>query len=235
MLTGAVRKDGHVVSDGEIIQRVLAGDRNAFALLMRRYNRPLYRTARSIVRDDAEAEDVLQEAYLLAFHNLEKFRGESTPLTWLTRIVVNNAIARSRKMARHAEIISISGETDRETRPAMGAMQLDATEQPDQAAERKEMRRLIEAKIDDLPESFRTVFMLRALEEMSVEDTAACLGIPEATVRTRYFRAKGLLRESILREIDFALEDAFSFDGARCDRIVAGVLARLDGASEGGA
>jgi RNA polymerase sigma-70 factor (ECF subfamily) len=112
---------------------------------------------------------------------------------------------------------------------------LEATEQPEQAMERKEMRRLIETKIDDLPESFRTVFMLRAVEEMSVEDTAACLGIPEATVRTRYFRAKGLLRESLSREIDFALEDAFSFDGARCDRIVAGVLARLGGALEGGA
>lgn len=235
MLTGAVRKDGHAVSDAEIIQRVLAGDKNAFALLMRRYNRPLYRTARSVLRDDAEAEDVLQEAYLLAFHNLEKFRGESTPLTWLTRIVVNHAIARSRKMARHAEIISIGSEPDWETRPARGAMHLEATEQPEQATERKEVRLLIETKIDDLPESFRTVFMLRALEEMSVEDTAACLGIPEATVRTRYFRAKGLLRESLSREIDFALEDAFSFDGARCDRIVTGVLTRLGGALEGGA
>jgi RNA polymerase sigma-70 factor (ECF subfamily) len=234
MLTGAVRKDGQAVSDAEIIQRVLAGDRNAFALLMRRYNRPLYRTARSVLRDDAEAEDVLQEAYLLAFYKLEKFRGESTPLTWLTRIVVNHAIARSRKMARRAEIISIGSEADWETRPTKGAI-LEATEQPEQATERKEMRRLIETKIDDLPESFRTVFMLRAVEEMSVEDTAACLGIPEATVRTRYFRAKGLLRESLSREIDFALEDAFSFDGARCDRIVAGVLARLGGALEGGA
>jgi RNA polymerase sigma-70 factor (ECF subfamily) len=234
MLTGAVRKDGQAVSDAEIIQRVLAGDRNAFALLMRRYNRPLYRTARSVLRDDTEAEDVLQEAYLLAYYNLEKFRGESTPLTWLTRIVVNHAIARSRKMARRAEIISIGSEPDWEIRPAKGAI-LEATEQPEQATERKEMRRLIETKIDDLPESFRTVFMLRAVEEMSVEDTAACLGIPEATVRTRYFRAKGLLRESLSREIDFALEDAFSFDGARCDRIVAGVLDRLGGALEVGA
>ena len=97
--------------------------------------------------------------------------------------------------------------------------------------ERSEMRRLIEKKIDDLPETFRTVFMLRALEEMSVEDTSACLGIPEATVRTRYFRAKGLLREALSREMDFALEGAFSFDGARCDRIVSGVFSRLGGAS----
>ncbi|SMP61472.1 RNA polymerase sigma-70 factor, ECF subfamily [Noviherbaspirillum suwonense] len=231
MATGAVRKAGHAVSDSEIIRRVLAGDRNAFELLMRRYNRPLYRTARSIVTDDAEAEDVLQEAYLLAFHNLEKFRGESTTLTWLTRIVVNNAIARSRKIKRRAEIIAIGSEPDWETHPASASLHLDSTEQPEQAMERSAMRRLIEKKIDDLPETFRTVFMLRALEEMSVEDTSACLGIPEATVRTRYFRAKGLLREALSREMDFALEGAFSFDGARCDRIVSGVFSRLGGAS----
>ena len=235
MLTGAVRKDGHSASDTEIIRRALAGDRNAFELLMRRYNRPLYRTARSIVKDDAEAEDVLQDAYLLAFHNLGTFRGESTLSTWLTRIVVNNAIARSRKMARCAEIIAISSDVDWETYPANPPMHQGLTELPEQATERMEMRRLVEKKIDDLPETFRTVFMLRALEEMSVEDTASCLGIPEATVRTRYFRAKGLLREALSQEMDFALEGAFSFDGARCDRIVASVLARLAGASEGSA
>jgi RNA polymerase sigma-70 factor (ECF subfamily) len=155
-------------------------------------------------------------------------------LTWLTRIVVNNAIARSRKMKRRAEIIVIGSEPDHEPCPASPSMDVDTAEQPEQATERSEMRRLIEKKIDDLPEAFRTVFMLRALEEMSVEDTAACLGIPEATVRTRYFRAKGLLREALSREMDFALEGAFSFDGARCDRIVGGVLDRLAGASEGG-
>ena len=234
MLTGASRKDGHLVSDVEIIQRVSTGDRNAFELLMRRYNRSLYRTARSIVQDDAEAEDVLQDAYLLAFRNLQKFRGESTLSTWLTRIVVNSAIARSRKMTRRAEIIEIGSELDWNEHLANASVDPNLVEQPEQAAERGEMRCIIEKKIDDLPETFRTVFMLRALEEMTVEDTAACLGIPEATVRTRYFRAKGLLRESLSREIDFALEGVFSFDGARCDRIVSGVLARLTGALEGG-
>jgi RNA polymerase sigma-70 factor (ECF subfamily) len=175
--------------DADIILRVLAGDRNAFELLMRRYNQPLYRTARSIVKDDAEAEDVLQEAYLLAFHGLDKFRGESTTLTWLTRIVVNNAIGRSRKMAGHAEIIAFRREPDWKTPPPRHALHQDAIERPDQATERMEMRRLIEPKIDELPDAFRTVFMLRSLEDMSVEGTSACLGIPEATVRTRYFRA----------------------------------------------
>jgi RNA polymerase sigma-70 factor (ECF subfamily) len=193
-------------------------DQAAFEQLMRRHNRALYRTARSIVKDDAEAEDVLQDAYLLAFRGIENFRGESSMSTWLTRIVINEAIARSRKKSRMAEIIQLDGEE---------AMD-EHNEQPEQALLRSEARRLIERKIDGLPDAFRTVFVLRALEEMTVEETAACLDIPEATVRTRYFRARGLLREALSRELDVALEDAFAFDGARCDRIVANVLQRLN-------
>jgi RNA polymerase sigma-70 factor (ECF subfamily) len=216
------------VSDADIVSGIAAGDRHAFELLMRRHNRPLYRTARSILRDDAEAQDALQEAYLLAIRNIGKFRGESSLSTWLTRIVVNSAIARSRKMSRRAEIIEIGTEPDWERDAADEPMHDQSSQQPEQSAERAELRRIIEKKIDELPEAFRTVFMLRAVEEMPVEEVAASLGIPEATVRTRYFRAKGLLRESLARELDYALEGAFSFDGARCDRIVAGVLARLD-------
>lgn len=190
-------------------------DLAAFEQLMRRHNRALYRTARSIVKDDAEAEDVLQEAYLRAFRALQDFRGEASIATWLTRIVINEAIARTRR--RSADIIQLDGE----------AAMDEHNEQPEQALLRREARRLIERKIDGLPNAFRTVFVLRTLEEMSVEETAACLEIPEATVRTRYFRARGLLREALSRELDVALEDAFSFDGARCDRIVASVLKRL--------
>ncbi|WP_426168194.1 RNA polymerase sigma factor [Pseudoduganella sp. R-31] len=190
-------------------------DLAAFEQLMRRHNRALYRTARSIVKDDAEAEDVLQEAYLLAFRAMADFRGEASMSTWLTRIVINEAIGRTRR--RSAEIIPLDVEDTMD----------EHQERPEQALLRSEARRLIERKIDGLPDSFRTVFVLRALEEMTVEETAACLAIPEATVRTRYFRARGLLREALSRELDVALEDAFSFDGARCDRIVANVLERL--------
>jgi RNA polymerase sigma-70 factor (ECF subfamily) len=190
-------------------------DLAAFEQLMRRHNRALYRTARSIVKDDAEAEDVLQEAYLLAFRGMENFRGESSMSTWLTRIVINEAIGRTRR--RSAEIIPLDVET---------AMD-EHNEAPEQALLRSQARRLIEQKIDGLPDAFRTVFFLRALEEMTVEETAACLDIPEATVRTRYFRARGLLRDALSRELDVALEQAFAFDGARCDRIVAHVLERL--------
>jgi RNA polymerase sigma-70 factor (ECF subfamily) len=227
MADSAVRKEVHGLADADILARIAAGDMAAFELLMRRYNRPLYRTARSIVRDDADAEDVLQEAYLLIFRNLGKFRCEASLSTWLTRIVVNEAIARSRKNGRTAEIIRFGGEPEADEHPAEAVMSHQESEQPEQAAERSQLRRLIEKRIDALPEAFRVVFVLRALEEMTVEETAACLDIPDATVRTRYFRAKGLLRESLSRDLDVALEGAFSFDGARCDRIVAGVLARL--------
>lgn len=213
-------------SDADIVRAVLAGDRTAFELLMRRHNRPLYRTARSILKDDAEAEDVLQEAYLLAYRNLDKFRSEASLSTWLTRIVVNEAIARSRKSARRAQIIQLDGSAPSEP-DAESVMNESPAEQPEHAALRGETRRLLERHIDALPDAFRTVFMLRALEELSVEETASCLGIPEATVRTRYFRARSMLREALSREIDFALEEAFAFAGARCDRIVAGVLGRM--------
>lgn len=218
-------------SDFELAQGIARGDKGAFELLMRRHNRPLYRTARSILKDDAEAEDVLQDAYLLAYRNMEKFRGESALSTWLTRIVVNAALARSRKDKRRAEVIHLDGDTSWENETVEGnmnkAMDDEISEQPESMALRAEARRMLERQIDALPDVFRTVFVLRALEEMSVEETSRCLDIPEATVRTRFFRARGLLREALAREIDFVYEEAFAFDGARCDRIVAGTLEKV--------
>lgn len=214
-------------SDADLARRIVEGDQHAFELLMRRHNRPLYRTARSILKDDAEAEDALQDAYLQAYRAMDRYRGESSLSTWLTRIVVNEAIARSRKTTRRAEIIRLDGDTGPEITD-MGADMDDTTiEQPEQAAIRAQARSLLERKIDALPDTFRTVFVLRAVEEMSVEETATCLGIPDATVRTRFFRARSMLRESLSREFDMAIDGVFGFDGARCDRIVAGVLARV--------
>lgn len=186
--------------------------------LMRRHNRTLFRTARAILRDDAEAEEAVQDAYLKAFRAMGEFRGDARISTWLVRIVANEALMRRRKLARGAEVVDLH-------------MDLDAPsgeETPDQAAARGEVRKLLEARIDALPDSYRTVFVLRALEEFSVEETAAALEIPEATVRTRFFRARSLLREALSREIDHAFDRAFDFDGERCDRLVANVLARLD-------
>jgi len=218
------------LSDAELAVRIAAGDHQAFERLMRRYNRQLYRTARSILRDDTEAEDALQDAYLLAYRGMANFRGEANLSTWLTRIVINEAIGRARKNARRAEIIDLDGQVWAADDSQGGPMDYPAdTEGPDQAALRAEARRLLERKIDALPSAFRTVFMLRALEEMTVEETADCLQIPEATVRSRYFRARGMLRESLAQEIDHAFDAAFSFDGARCDRIVARTLERIAG------
>jgi RNA polymerase sigma-70 factor, ECF subfamily len=220
--------DHKLLSDSALISRIVSGDTCAFELVMRRYNRALYRTARSIVKDDAEAEDTLQDAYMQAYQSMARFRGESRLLTWLTRIVVNQAVARLRKSAaRRAEVISLDGGMDYEQPAAEAAMSIGQSESPDSAAMRAETRRLLERKIDELPEAFRTVFVLRALEEMTVEEVSAVLRIPEATVRTRYFRSRSMLREALSRELDFTFEDAFSFDGERCDRIVAGVMKRL--------
>jgi RNA polymerase sigma-70 factor (ECF subfamily) len=202
---------------------------------MRRYNQTLYRIARSILRDDAEAEDAVQEAYMLAYRAIGAFRGDAKLSTWLIRIVVNEAIARSRKHSRRAQIIPFSGAPEPDIDTSEVNMNEAAPEQPEHAAVRAQTRRLIEGKIDALPELFRTVFVMRALEELTVEETAASLGIPAATVRTRHFRAKALLREALAREIDFAQGDAFAFAGARCDRIVAGVLTRLNGLQAGDA
>jgi RNA polymerase sigma-70 factor (ECF subfamily) len=228
MQTESLTTAGQDLPDGEIALRIAGGDRDALRLLMRRYNQILYRTARSILKDDAEAEDAVQEAYLLAYRGMGAFRGDAKLSTWLVRIVVNEAIGRVRKRSRRAEVIRLNGNPQQSGEAAEASMSETAPEQPEHATERAEMRRLLETRIDQLPDAFRTVFVLRALEEMSVEEAAVCLGIPQATVRTRYFRAKGLLREALAREIDFSLGDAFAFAGARCDRIVAGVLDRLE-------
>ncbi len=218
-------------SDAELVNRVSAGEPGAFEFLMRRHNQTLYRTARSIVKDDTEAEDIVQESYLLAYRNLHQFRGDATLSTWLTRIVVNEANGRLRKTRRRAEIIQLIPEAEwsesTEESPMSDLNGESFADQPEQAALRAETRRLIEAQIDALPEILRTVFVLRAVEELSVEETAAVLGVPGATVRSRFFRAKGILREALARDVDHAMETAFSFDGERCDRIVEGVLSRL--------
>jgi RNA polymerase sigma-70 factor (ECF subfamily) len=226
MLSAALASAHKGLPDAEIAKRIAAGDEDAFHFLMRRHNQTLYRAARSILKDDAEAEDAVQEAYLLAYRAMDRFRGDAKLSTWLVRIVVNEAIARSRKRSR-AEVIRLDGEAESGIEAVEATMNDIPSEQPEQSVLRAETRRLLEKKIDELPDAFRAVFVLRALEEMTVEEAAAALGIPEATVRTRFFRARGLLRESLAREVDFAFEDAFAFDGARCDRIVAGALARL--------
>jgi RNA polymerase sigma-70 factor (ECF subfamily) len=181
-------------SDLELALRVARGDQAAFRHLMRQHNRALYRAARSILKDDAEAEDALQEAYLSAFRAIGNFRGAAKLSTWLSRIVANEALARLRKRAAAEQAFPLRLY---EGLHAEDEQSDAAPEQPERAAQRAETRRLLEAKIDLLPDAFRTVFMLRALEGFSVAETAASLNIKQATVRTRFFRARSQLREAL--------------------------------------
>lgn len=212
-------------TDAELVEHAVNGDALAFECIMRRHNRLLFRTARSILKSDAETEDALQEAYLRAWRALGSFRADAGLSTWLVRIVINESLGRLRR--RSAQVIPLDGALDFAERQTEPWMEDALDRQPEQAAMREQVRQLMEARIDLLPDAFRTVFMLRAVEELSVAQTAAALEIPEATVRTRFFRARSLLREGLSRDIDAALGDAFSFAGERCDRIVASVLARL--------
>ena len=212
-------------SDIELASAIAAGDHDAFRTLMRQHNRLLYRTARSIVKDDSDAEDAVQNAYLLAYRKIGNFRAEAKLSTWLVRIVVNEALECLRKRSRSAHVISLDGrELDDAIESAAEPMNRKP-ERPEEQLIRADTRRLIESKIDELPSVYRAVFMLRAVEEFSVEETAVALGVPEATVRTRSFRARALLREALFGDADMALDTAFPFAGARCAGIVARVMA----------
>jgi RNA polymerase sigma-70 factor (ECF subfamily) len=213
--------------DAELAQRVADGDQAAFEVLMRRHNRALFRTARAILRDDAEAEDALQEAYLQSYRQMASFRGEARLSTWLARIVANEALMRLRKHARRSAIVPLQPGVAVEELNQIAEASMD--KEPESSARRAEIRKLLEQRIDALPGAYRAVFMLRAVEEYSVEETAQILQIPEATVRSRFFRARSLLREGLASEVDLACEDAFGFAGERCDRVVARVMERLAG------
>jgi RNA polymerase sigma factor (sigma-70 family) len=210
--------------DATLVRRVVGGDKSAFELLMRRYNRRLYRLARAALRDDAEAHDALQDAYLCAYRSLAQFRGECALSTWLSRLVLNTCGARRRRSSRRAGLVSIVS-SDQHVELVEGVA--DTAEQPDRLAARAHLRAVLERKLCALPEIFRVVFVMRSVEELSVEEVCGILAISPETVRSRHFRAKGMLRESLAHEIDLAEGDIFEFGGQHCDRVVAGVLARL--------
>jgi RNA polymerase sigma-70 factor, ECF subfamily len=213
--------------DSRLVARIARHDHAAFEALMRRHNGKLFRVARAILRDDAEAEDALQDAYLDAYRHIEDFRGGSQLATWLTRIVVNHALMRLRRQKRDRVVVPIGGQRSGDSdQPEMEVADRQS-ESPSAATLRGEIRRVLERRIDELPVAFRTVFVMRDVEDMTVQETADCLSIPSATVRTRLFRARALLREALERDIDTATLDVFGFAGTRCDRIVAAVLERI--------
>ncbi len=210
----------------ELLAQLRAGRSSAYAALMRRNNQRLYRLARGILRDDAEAEEAVQEGYIRAFTRLDGFKGEASLATWLARIVLNEALGRLRRRHPTVELDDAAGLGDN------GAGLVQGEPSPEQAMARLEIRRAIEKAVDALPAPFRSVFMLRAIEQLSIEETAACLGIPGETVKTRLHRAHKLLRLSLADQFAMILDGAFPFRGVRCDRLVARVIDRLGLAAE---
>jgi RNA polymerase sigma-70 factor, ECF subfamily len=217
------------LDDAELARRIAHHDEAAFVVLMRRNNGALYRVARAILKNNADAEDVLQEAYLSAYRHMADFRADAKLSTWLTRIVVNQALARRRSQHRSRVVVAFSHLHADDRVPEEPVEPEDSANSPEHSTTRAEIRNLLERKIEDLPVAFRAVFMLREVDELSGAETAECLSITEATVRSRLFRARGLLRESLSRELDMAKADVYQFGGEHCDRIVASVLARIQG------
>ncbi len=215
-------------TDTRLVSLCLAGDENAFAAITRRNNQRLFRVARSILKDDAEAEDAVQESNLKAFLHQDNFQARSTLSTWLTRLAINESLGRIRHQDRH-EQLRLADIDDWSTGNAwskMIAMSL-GDNQPERSMAQTELRQILEDAIDRLPEKFRPVFVMRDVEGMSGRETAEILDIPEATVKTRCFRARPLLRKDLRRRLQGDLTQTFSFLGLRCDRMVASVLARL--------
>lgn len=218
-------------NDAELVALARQGSAAAFRVIMERNNRRLFRVARGVLKDEAEAEDAVQEAYLRAFANLRGYEGAASLSTWLTRITLNEALGRLRgrrtmiDLDRIAEAAADAGEPGARVVPFPLAQ--PAASDPEHVAAQAEIRRLLEHAIDELPDPFRVAFMLRFVEQMSIEETAACLGVPEDTVKTRVHRAKRRLRQALGQQLATSLADTFPFAGARCARISAIVLRRL--------
>lgn len=218
-----VREDSRVgltdEADEAIVARVVAGDTAAFERLVRRHNQRMFRAARAILKNDDEAEDAMQEAYVSAFAHLTQFGGRARFSTWLVRIAVYEALGRLRRDKRLTSLDEATLEDEPMAR----------TRDPEEAASDLELRELLEASVDTLPVGFRTVFVMRAVEGLSVGETAEALAIPEETVRTRLHRARGLLRSDLQAKLETVAPSSFAFHLSRCDRVAAAVLARIRG------
>ena len=217
--------------DAELVRVAREGSASALRLIVRRHNRRLYRVARAIVRDDTEAEDVLQEAYLSAFRNLAKFRADASLSTWLTRIVVNKAVDHLRREDVTVPLDTVD-KTERLQAEMIGMPHLDID--PERLAARSQVRDLLERAIDNLPASFRVVFVMRMVEQLSVKETASSLGIAEETVKTRLYRAKMLMRQQLQTKLASALTDTFPFQDPRCADFTNALLVRLAQSGEPG-
>ncbi|ANW04736.1 RNA polymerase sigma factor [Bradyrhizobium icense] len=209
--------------DAELVRRALARDEAAVRAIMQANNRRLYRLARGILRNDGEAEDVVQEAYVRAFTHLERFRGDSSLSTWLSRIAMNEALGRLRRQRPTIELDSLP----QGTLEAQIIQFPLAADDPEKSMAQREIQHVVEHAIDELPEAFRLVFITRVIEGMNVEETAEILGLKPETVKTRLHRARTMLRDIVERKIGPVVMEAFPFAGRRCERLTDAVLKRL--------
>lgn len=206
------------LSDEEIVGRVLAGETPLFEVLMRRHNERVYRAARAIVRDDREAEDVMQEAYVNAYTHLRQFDGRAKFSTWLTKIAVYEALARARRQGRYRPL---------DTNTPEALMPTTTSPDPERQAFGRELGALIESAVDALGDGYREVFMLRQVEGLSTAETAATLGLTEDVVKTRFSRARQALQRDLLERMGAAASSTFTFGQGRCDRLVDAVMERI--------
>jgi RNA polymerase sigma-70 factor (ECF subfamily) len=218
--------DYTALSEHDLAVHAKLGDPGAFRTIMQRCNQRLFRIARSVVRDDNEAEDVLQEAYVRAFAAIGGFRAEASLSTWLTRITLNEARGRLRKRRTNVALGAVEAMQE-EGAQVIVLSQAFGAGTPEHDAARAETRRLMELAIDELPEPFRVVFILRAVEELTVEETARQLGIRPETVKTRLFRARRQLRQALHEKLASSLTEAFPFLGVRCQRLADAVMDRI--------
>jgi RNA polymerase sigma-70 factor (ECF subfamily) len=213
-------------SDADLIGHVLRNDEAAVRALMQRYNRRLYRIARSVVRDEGEAEDVLQEAYLRALASLADFRGDASLATWLTRIVINEALQRIRRPT-DVPVPNIGEDVERRGAEVIPFPASQANIDPERAMAQRQLCQLVERAIDELPSDFRTILIARIIEGMTVEETAAAFDLQAETVKTRLHRARRLLKDALAEHLGPHFGELFPFAGQRCERITAAVIERL--------
>lgn len=211
------------LSDEELVRRILAGETALYEILMRRNNQRIYRVARAILRNDTEAEDVMQDAYVRAYGSLGQYAGEARFSTWLTRIAVHECLARLRKQKRFTTMEEIE---NHEVTPKVLRTSL---KNPEEQILSSELRSVLEMEIDQLPRIYRAVFIVREVEEMSTIESAIALGITEKAVKTRLHRAKAILRKRLYRRLGTAAGQIYPFGAEHCDRVVEAVLARLEG------
>ena len=216
-------------SDEDLVDLARQGGENAVRALIKRNNQRLFRVARAVVRNDGEAEDIVQETYVRAFTNLETFRGDSRFATWLTRIALNEALGRMRRRRPVAELSELDAAISGGGSVIMFPTSLTMPGADSELA-RGQVRDFLEKAVDELPEGFRLVFILRDIEEMSTEETANQLSLKPETVKTRLHRARNLMRKTIEKRLSATFSELFPFDGARCERMADQVIDRLRGA-----